>query len=102
MFESKLNKGKIGGYAGLDSTGKILIENSNQNNFSREINICEEDLIGSGTIEEKLLAYLLSIDYKKSIFDGEVMIIVRTCSSGGSGGSGGDIWSMGIGLELLE
>jgi hypothetical protein len=97
MFESKLNKGKNGGYAGLDGQGKLLIENSNQNNFSRQINICQENLIGEGTIEEKILTYLLSINYKKAIFDGEVMIIVRTCSSGGSGSSG-----VGVGLSLLD
>ena len=94
MFESKLNKGKNGGYAGLDGQGKLLIENSNQNNFSRQINICQENLIGEGTIEEKILTYLLSINYKKAIFDGEVMIIVRTCSSGSSG--------VGVGLSLLD
>lgn len=103
MFESRLNKGKPGGYAGLDNSGKLPIDKSYQNNFSRQINICEEDLIGSGTMEEKILAYLLSIDYKKATFDGEVMIIVNTCSSGGSSGSGiSGEFGVGVGLSLLD
>lgn len=96
MFESKLNKGKNGGYAGLDGKGKMLLENSIQDNFSREINICEENLSGIGSLEEQIVEYLISIEYTKNIFDTDVMIIVDTCGSGGSGGF------IGIGLSNLN
>jgi hypothetical protein len=69
-----------------------------QNKFSREINICEENLSGIGTIEEQIVEYLVSIEYTKTAFDGEVMIIVDSCGSGGSGGDN----SFGIGLINLE
>lgn len=107
MFESKLNKGKPGGYPSLNSENKVSIENSQPiitgvtytgntiimdksdssefvvenivNNFSRTINICENDLLSGATIEEKILDYLSLIGYKKSDFDGEVNIIVDSC-----------------------
>ena len=79
MFESKINRGKPNGYAPLDSSGKIPIDSSQINNFSRTITICDSDLFGNGTIEEKILNYLTLIDYKKSNFDGDVNIIVNDC-----------------------
>lgn len=79
MFESKLNKGKPGGYAPLDNFGKVPVESSQINNFSRSITICDNDLFGDGTIEEKILNYLILVDYKKSNFDGDVNIIINDC-----------------------
>jgi hypothetical protein len=39
MFESKLNRGKSGGYAPLNNFGKIPVENSQIDSFSRTITI---------------------------------------------------------------
>ena len=60
-----------------------------------------KELVNFEHIKSQFLKVCSGLD-QPWVFDGEVMIIVRTCSSGGSGGSGGDIWSMGVGLELLE
>jgi hypothetical protein len=79
MFESKLNKGKIGGYAGLNGNGKVPVENIVYNNFSKTITVCENDLLGNGTIEQRLLDYLNLIDFKKTNFDSDINIVVENC-----------------------
>jgi hypothetical protein len=109
MFESKLNKDKAGGYPSLDKDAKVPYEHTQPiitgitytdgtlnliksdstefvveqviNNFSRTINICENDLLSSGTTEEKILDYLILMDYKKSAYDGDVDVIIESCSS---------------------
>lgn len=62
-----------------DTVSATTYYNVPSDNFSRVLNVCENDLIGTGTIEEKLLNYLLLIDYKKQKYDGEVEIIVDQC-----------------------
>jgi hypothetical protein len=78
MFESKLNKGKPGGYAGLNISGEIY-QNFIPTQLSSTINICSENLIGTGTIEEKIVQYLQLEGYTKSTNSEDVYIIVEDC-----------------------
>lgn len=51
-----------------------LSDAMNQNNFSRTINIKASDLSGTGTLEEKIIAYVNSLPYIKEASDADIWI----------------------------